>query len=391
MSKTWVGSIAFVLCLFTAIAHAEPVEVEGIELQLPAGWAVVTKGKETFLAPKKFRTRAIEIITIPVMPEPTADSVQKLLGSAKIVVKQVAPLERNGWKGVAVVGEVAAEKSAVDMDLLFIPVPKGAVMVMSFIKSDQDPILRKANTDVLLSARVAGPRLTVTFTPPKKGAGIPKDFADTLAKMTPGLDRLLFLPGPLPINVVSCGKINAFYSSSTHSISLCHELWDDFIALFTGAGLDPAKAESVTRGVYLFTFFHEFGHALVFELGLPITGKGEDAADELATLVLAAIGPKGHQAALDAARWFDTMVAKGYKNPFWDEHSFNDQRSVAILCLLYGADKPRYEALMRRKLIPAARLAKCTRDYGQRFAAWNKLLEPYYRRNAKKPVAPAAK
>ena len=386
MSKTWVGSIVVALCLVTSVARAEPIEVNGIELQLPAGWSPATKGKLTMLAPKAFKTRGIEVFAIATMPEATVESVQKLLGSEKITVKKVAPLERNGWKGVAVVGQVSTDKMPVDMDLLVIPVEKGAVMVISFIQANQDPVLRKANTDILLSARVAGPRLTVTFTPPKKGTGIPKDFADAMAKMAPALDAMLFLPGPLPINIMSCGKINAFYSNATHSISLCHELWDDFITLFTTAGLDPAKAERVTRGVYLFTFFHEFGHALVFELGLPITGKGEDAADELATLVLAAIGAKGHEAALDAALWFDTMVAKGYKNPFWDEHSFNDQRSVAITCLLYGADQKRYEPLMKSRKIPPARLAKCTRDYGQRFTAWNKLLAPYHRK-AKKPAA----
>ncbi|MEO7097564.1 MAG: DUF4344 domain-containing metallopeptidase [Polyangiales bacterium] len=381
-----MGSIAIALCVLCASARAEPVEINGIELRVPAGWTTATKGKLTMLAPKAFKTRGIEVFAIPAMPEATTEAVQKLLGSEKITVTKVAPLERNGWKGVAVIGQVATTKMPVDMDMLVIPVEKGAVMVISFIQANQDPVLRKANTDVLLSARVAGPRITVTFTPPKKGAGIPKDFADAMAKMAPALDAMLFLPGPLPINIMSCGKINAFYSNATHSISLCHELWDDFITLFTTAGLDAAKAERVTRGVYLFTFFHEFGHALVFELGLPITGKGEDAADELATLVLAAIGAKGHEAALDAAFWFDTMVAKGSKNPFWDEHSFNDQRSVAITCLLYGADKTRYEPLMKTRKIPAPRLAKCVRDYGQRFAAWNKLLAPYHRK-AKKIAA----
>ncbi len=388
MSKTWVGSIVVALCLVTATARAELVEINGIELAVPAGWGKATKGKATMLAPKAFKGRGIELFAIPKMPEATVEAVQKLLGSEKITVKKVVPLERNGWKGVAVAGQVATPKGNVDMDVLVVPVKDGAVMIISFILADQDPVLRQANATILLSARLAGPRMSVTFTPPKSGTGgIPKDFADAMNVLVPKLDAMLFLPGPLPVNIMSCGKINAFYSPQTHSITMCHELWDDFIKLFTSVGLDEAKATRVARGVYVFTFFHEFGHALVFELGLPITGKGEDAADELATLMLSGVGAKGHEAALEAAFWFESMVAKGYKNPFWDEHSFNDQRSVAITCLLYGADKARYEPLMKKKGIPPARLAKCTRDYGQRYQAWNKLLAPYHRKVASAPAS----
>jgi hypothetical protein len=385
MSKARVGTIAVAIWLVCASsARAESVVISGVELQLPANWGQATKGKLTMLAPKKFKGRGIELIPIPQMPEATPEAIGKLLASEKIKVTKVAPLERNGFTGVAVVGQVTTDKGPVDMDVLIVPVKDGAVMITSFIKADQDPVLRQANTDVLLSARVAGPKMSVTFAAPKKG-GIPKDFGDAMGEIGGGLDKVFLLPRPLPIHIESCGFINAFYSPKTHSITLCHELWDDLIKLFTDAGMDPAKAEQLTRGTYVFAFFHEFGHALVGELGLPITGKGEDAADEIATLVLSAMGVKGQRAALNAAQWFDTMNGqKGHTNLFWDEHSFDVQRSVAITCLLYGSNAKAYEPLMKAKGIPPQRLARCTRDYGDRLTAWNKLLEPYHRKVAKK-------
>src|SRR5262245_5446003 len=43
-------------------------------------------------------------------------------------------------------------------------------------------------------------------------------------------------------------------------------------------------------GNILFVMSHELGHALISEMGLPVLGKEEDAADAFATLVALKIG-----------------------------------------------------------------------------------------------------
>lgn len=48
-------------------------------------------------------------------------------------------------------------------------------------------------------------------------------------------------------------------------------------------------------------FYHEVGHALVDVLELPITGKEEDAVDQLSTYVLVEDADGGEVAALDGA------------------------------------------------------------------------------------------
>ena len=48
----------------------------------------------------------------------------------------------------------------------------------------------------------------------------------------------------------------------------------------------PAERDDYVSGVLSFVFLHELGHALIHELALPITGREEDVADQLAVASL---------------------------------------------------------------------------------------------------------
>jgi hypothetical protein len=300
--------------------------------------------------------------------------------AAKLEVAFVKEGQRNGAAVILGSGSLTGDKGKVDVDLIAVSNALGhATVLMSFIKGDADPDLRALNDKLLLSARLAGPKLTVTVEKPHtKGViGIPDDYAAFLTKFVSILDQEFRFPRPMAVNIKECGVINAFYNPADHTISVCHELWDDTIKLFKSAGMTDAKADDVTHSMMTFTFMHEFGHALVGEFDLPITGKGEDAADELATIFLGFAKDMGSKAALGGAAWFQTMVDKGSHNVFWDEHSFNDQRVAAIVCLLYGSDQTKYESLMKLLKIPASRQARCVRDYKDRLKAWDSLLDPH--------------
>ena len=333
---------------------AEIVVVHGVELKIPDGWVQEPKGKTTLLRPKASRGRALDLVEVPGMPA-DGDAFKKLVGE-KLEDIRISTTTRDGIKLIAASGKVVAKNGKpVDMDILALPVRGKAVLLISAVGADQDPLLRKANTEILLSARVAGPRMTATYEAGKKAVGPPKEFIEGMTKVIGALDLRTRLPRALPVNFKECGQINAFYSPGTHSIQMCHDLYDDLVGLFKKSGADDAKSVELARGTLFFVFFHELGHALVGELGLAITGKGEDAADELATLAMIQLGAPGFKAALAAAQWFDTMAKRpGAKNVFYDEHSFNEQRVVAITCLLYGADQKRWAPLMKSLKIPDA-------------------------------------
>lgn len=385
-SYRWVMSaMVGVVVALTATPRADAgvYVVRGVELQLPDGWGQRVKGPVTLLAPTKHKGRAIEVISLATMPTATPEALKTLLGTAKLEITGAKEITRDGTKLVAASGKIVTPKGEVAIDMLAVPVKDKAVLLLSFVGVDQDPLIKKANIDIMLSARIPGPRMTTTYAAPTKAGlvGPPPAVVERISKLVTKLDGMLRMPRPLPVKFEQCGMINAFYKPAAHTITMCHELYDDFIVLFTGAGFERTKAEKMAEGAFMFTFFHELGHALVGELELPITGRGEDAADEIATLVLAQSPTVGHAAALSGAAWFEISSKKtGRQNVFWDTHSFDAQRLVTVLCLLYGADKAKYTPLMKSQKIPDSRLAKCSRDYPLRVKAWKGMMEPYKRR-----------
>lgn len=363
-------------------ADAQVVVVRGVELQLPASWAYKDTPKYTTLAPKTSKGRAIQVISLPAMPAAQPGEIP-VGADGKLVIPKVKEVDRDGVKILVASGKLVGKKSEVTVDLLAIPIGGKAVMLMSYVGADQDPLIREANTKILLSARIPGPRMSVKFEPTKKQGGMSKELVQDIATLTGALDKRYRLPRPLPVFIRDCGTPNAHYMGAKHEIELCHELFEYFVGVFTAAGLPADKIADHARHAYVFTFAHEFGHALVGEFGLPITGRGEDAADEIATLLLK--GPAGQKASLAAARWFEFSGRdpKSRTN-FWDTHSFDSQRFVNIVCLLYGSDTNTYGPLMKAIKATPERMAKCPRDYPKRKLAWDGMLAPYLVKAGKK-------
>jgi hypothetical protein len=309
----------------------------------------------------------------------------QFLDAGKLKHGAIKEDDRNGMHIAFATATATIANKPIDLDVVAIPnASGGTTFVMSFLTSNADPALKEANDKLLHSVRIAGPKLKVVFDKPAGTKGVPQQVSGDIAKIATHLDGALRLPRMLPIQVRECGVVNAFYSSMDHTITICHEFWDDTLALFKKTGVTDAKAFELTYGTVVFAFFHEFGHALVGEFGLPITGKGEDAADEIATIILG-FTDSGRKAALDGAQWFRTMAKQpDHRNVFWDEHSFDDQRVVAITCLLYGSAPATYAPLMKEMGIPDRRLAKCERDYEDRVHAWATMLESHARITKKK-------
>jgi hypothetical protein len=91
---------------------------------------------------------------------------------------------------------------------------------------------------------------------------------------------------------------------------------------------DKAKLDDAVRGAVAATFFHELGHGLVDAWKLPITGREEDAVDQLSALVLIHNTNHGEQMALDGAMSFklNADLDRGQTKIYWDEHSLDEQR-----------------------------------------------------------------
>ncbi len=199
------------------------------------------------------------------------------------------------------------------------------------------------------------------------------------------VNGLVELPRDITVFFRDCGEPNAFYEPKTGNIHFCFELVQLFDQLYSKVAQSPEQAKDLIRGAVFFVFFHEFGHALTHELGLPVTGKEEDAVDQFATLLLLEQGERGEKAALAGATFFLALSEQNPKSKlkFWDEHSLDAQRFYNIACWLFGASPFQQVNLVAKGLLPAERAARCGTEYQQLRQSWKTIADPKLKRPIK--------
>ncbi len=183
-----------------------------------------------------------------------------------------------------------------------------------------------------------------------------------------GLNEAFALPYDVGLGMAECGEPNAFYSGKDKQLTICYELFAFLIELFEG------DTERVA-GTFTFIIFHELGHAVIDVYELPAVGREEDAADQLATLLLIKGADDDGASAIAAAEFFG-RISGGQLN-FADEHSLNEQRLFNILCWLYGSDPGKYVRIVGSGFLPVDRAERCPDEYNQLERSWSKLLEPH--------------
>lgn len=187
-------------------------------------------------------------------------------------------------------------------------------------------------------------------------------------EISSGLNRAFSLPHDVALGMGECGEPNAFYSSGDKKLVICYELFAFLLEVF------PNDSNKVA-GSLTFIIFHELGHAVVDVYELPAVGREEDAADQLAALILINGGAEEAQAVISAAEFFDKISTNEFD--FADEHSLNQQRVYNILCWLYGSDPQKYSTIVRSGVLPESRAQRCPDEYSQVERSWTKLLEPH--------------
>jgi hypothetical protein len=198
------------------------------------------------------------------------------------------------------------------------------------------------------------------------------------------LNSFLKIPKPIVLSYRECKQANAFYSPGTSSILMCYELVDSFYDTFKKDGLKGDELDEAVGNAVAFAFYHELGHAVVDVLNLPITGREEDAVDQLATFIVADGADEEETTALDGAIAFLLMEKNAKGKPqtaFWDQHSLGEQRFYNIICSLYGDSPQKYESVVSEGVLPKARAARCGYEWKRIENSWTRLLAPYIKQN----------
>lgn len=191
------------------------------------------------------------------------------------------------------------------------------------------------------------------------------------------------LPQDVIVSVESTGEDpSPFYTGEVPAIVMPPEWLAFSDQIFSSSGIveTAEEAENFVLASTAFVFYHELGHMLIDQLGIPVTGKEEDAVDQLATVVVAEQGKDAGYVALAGGVFFGLLGANRdafEAADFWDVHSLDEQRFFNIVCWVYGSDPEQYADVATQAGIPEDRLASCPDEYARIRASWETLLAPY--------------
>lgn len=196
--------------------------------------------------------------------------------------------------------------------------------------------------------------------------------------------NLFRLPRRLTYRLAECsGEPNAWYDPRNRRITLCYELIESIRKVApSGTSSAGVSREDAIRGPVLQVLFHESSHAVFHMLRVPILGREEDAADQVAALVLLHLGRADARAVVNGSGYF--FAALGKREPldrsaFADAHGLSWQRFYNLACLAYGSDRRRYGDIVERGFLPTERATACEEEYAQIAHAFLALLGPHLR------------
>lgn len=199
----------------------------------------------------------------------------------------------------------------------------------------------------------------------------------------------LRLPHPFYMVTIECGQENAFYSSSNWALYLCYEFVEglDRVAPKPGQTKDGFTHDEVIMGEIIVTLLHELGHAAFDMLQVPVFGREEDAADQMAIFLALQFSP---QVARTITRG-DFFFFKNQGNPtvwaaYADEHGTAGQRFYNEVCWAYGGNPQVFKDVVEKGWLPKERAPNCAAEYQEIRAAFEKTIMPYIDQDLMKKV-----
>ena len=211
------------------------------------------------------------------------------------------------------------------------------------------------------------------------------------------------LRGPLVLSLEEgdrglCSRPNSYYDGAG-GVHLCYS-WFYFMEAgaaaeyrrepnepftLTSLGLMPGFTRSeVMVGGAVSIILHELGHALFQIQNIPLLGREEDGADQIAALIMLQFGPKVALTSIKGTynAWHHMNAerlrsTKGEIRPSHeaDEHSLDIQRAFNYLCIAYGKDPATFQELADQ-FLPRARRDNCADEYKQAALAFKKTILP---------------
>ena len=139
------------------------------------------------------------------------------------------------------------------------------------------------------------------------------------------------------------------------------------------------------------TALHEFGHAIFEIYKLPVFGREEDAADQVAAYIELQLGKDQARRLIGGVAYAYFTEAKAEtKTPklerFANEHATPAQRLYNVMCIAYGADPKLFGDVVAKGHLPKERAEGCADEYRQAAFAFETLIGPHLDRKLAQKV-----
>jgi hypothetical protein len=185
------------------------------------------------------------------------------------------------------------------------------------------------------------------------------------------------LPTTLRLIAKQCDMLNAFYSPTDTSLTLCYE----YVQAFEARAPKATTPQGISRedaiiGSIISTMLHETGHALFSIFRVPILGREEDAADQIAGFVMLQFGTDVARTTIKGAAW--KWGSQDWSDPaYHDVHSTPQQRFYNYLCIAYGGNPQAFQPFINLGWLPKWRVPLCANEYQQVQNAFAKTILPH--------------
>lgn len=198
-----------------------------------------------------------------------------------------------------------------------------------------------------------------------------------LQELTDAVNLLFRVPREVGVRFAECGESNAYFDPEAMEISMCVELLADMDQTLSESYPDEDQRADAVAGAFIAILMHEVGHALVAVLELPITGREEDAVDQLSAWVL--IEADMADAVLSSAETYYTAEQEAGDEDLAGEHALDKQRYFNMVCWVYGSQPDAFTHLIKEWELPESRAEQCEAEYAQLNRSWTRLLEGHLR------------
>lgn len=146
------------------------------------------------------------------------------------------------------------------------------------------------------------------------------------------------------------------------------------------------QAQEFALNNSLFILYHEVAHLLFDQLNVPVLGKEEDAADNMAAYTMIKKHSTQSDAALADAAYGWLLYGKLYdgeldKEDFYNEHSLDSQRAYQIVCMMVGASPSTFGKIADDYEMDRDRQERCGRDYALVERSLDSVLNRYLGKN----------